>query len=292
MKNCLMAWVLGLVGVVALGGSSGVASAAEPAAKLIDIDREVLSTIEINVGQKVFFKRNDSEGFAKKVKIGGSEAIKSLPEKQWPVVYGGDVLNGFEAKQPGTAEVTIESHAVLPNAPKKVTTVRVIVKGKPSVINLTPKSHSIEFGGKYPATLDINQGDSIVLYKPFKGDPGLFDPIAFPQGKTTDGKPGDVLKHTTQVVRLDVNNIRVAQFDGQRAGTADIVIERNGKVTDTIKVTVKALEKPKAETPKTETGTSSNGPIVAPGVTRPSRPYGNPSVPSVPMIPPMAPPIP
>ncbi len=102
-------------------------------------------------------------------------------------------------------------------------------------------THNIEFNAPYPKTLEVEEGDSIVFYKTFKSDPGLFDPIAFPGAKNTDKKSGDVLNHITPVIRLDKDTIRVGQFDAKRVGEAEITID-NLKGSDTIKVTVTAAK--------------------------------------------------
>ena len=103
-----------------------------------------------------------------------------------------------------------------------------------------PKAHYVDIKAKLPETIDIKKGDSILLIVPFKGDPGLYDPISTPHIKTTDGKKDDVFKTITQVIRIDKDVIRVAQYDSLRTGTAAIEITRfDGKVIATIKVSVK-----------------------------------------------------
>lgn len=214
----------GLLGMVVSLGLVASTHAAD--STTIDLKDPLPPKLELSEGDSVVFENGRAQVAARETDGKGTllESRRHDTFKQ----------NGaFRAVRAGIGEITVTfPRQGLATVIKKKTIV-VTVKAAPVV-------HKVEFKKPYPASVTVKQGETIILFLAFKGDPGLYDPHVTPQVKTTDGKTGDVFATKTPVKRLDKDNIQIREFNALRAGDAEILItDIHGKTVDTIKVLVK-----------------------------------------------------
>jgi hypothetical protein len=199
---------------------------ASASAATIDLSKPVPATLELTEGDSVVFE-NGFASFTVKETDGKGKLLDPRPHNTF------NQAGAFRAARVGTGEIvlTFPSKGQLTVIRKE--TIAVIVKAAPVV-------HKVEFKA-FQNAISINQGESIVLFVAFKGDPGLYDPMRYPlAAKTTDGKAGDVFDTISGVKRLDKDNIQIIRYDAKRAGDAEIVVQDvRGKEVAKIKVTVK-----------------------------------------------------
>ncbi len=218
-------FLLGLAAAVALLGTSSPSSADT---KTINLKKGLPAKIEIAVGDDVVIE----DGTATIATSSTDTKKESLFEQR--VANNPKQVGVYRASREGTGEITVTFPAQGQLTVVRTRTIEVKVNPASTV-------RKVQFKKPYSDQIDIKAGESVVLFVPFKADPGLYDPINVPgKAGTTDGKKGDVLETKTGVKRLDNDNIQIVRYDAVRAGEAEIVVTNvSGKEVGRIKVTVK-----------------------------------------------------
>ncbi len=217
-----------LNGLAAAAVLFGISSMAHAETKTINLKKGLPAKIEISVGDDVVIE----DGTATITTSPTDNKKDTLLEQR--MTNGPKQVAVYRASRDGEGEITVTFPAQGQLTVVRTKTIEVKVKPADLI-------RKVQFKRPFSDQIEIKTGESIVLYVPFKGDPGLYDPINVPgNAATADGKKGDVLETKQGVKRLDNDNIQIIRYDALRAGQAEIVVTNfSGKEVGRIKVTVK-----------------------------------------------------